>query len=783
MVTVNLIYDPFFHSMYKSLLELRGLLTDLGVTLTVNESSRGDIPVVQSHVFRELKQAGDPRISGPVIIHERADQDTVRPTNRDLLKDPYTVAWLKDYAVRDTKLHNAPHVLGYWHFGLFKRDETIFPALEPEITLDEADIRKIHLPFCVPSYERFDDLRLRPSLGPSERNIDAFMFGGITSGWELYRRHRFDAYRAMADLSANNKNYQVLSAAGRLLERKELCELLGRSKMVVSHYGHSMTSHRDWDILYAGCVLIHPDCSQQVNYLPDVFKDNEWYVPCAVDYSDLEEKVDLVLSDYRHYYDRAQVARAALMESRDLERRASDFYYFLMAALEREPSTGVRRYPPVEPESYRPVMSGVPRRGPNLFEGSADLSSPDWSTVRARLLPQTCRAPGGILSWKLLEDDSGGTHDIRRSLRKATVPQPYTLSFMAKPAERSHLRVWILADNHENRAELAIDLTRGEVYARRATGKGWPIPAGGVVTVADGWSWCWMSVNSDASDWIGVLVTLNSVGGPGQYAGDGHSGIWLGGFRLEQSTVPTLVLPRFPQGDTPSLAEDFERYFRFGPSGFGLGFHGDYYLLSIIYNVVRQASVFIETGAAYGTSIAQIGRAFPEVTCYSCELDEQSFASALRRNRPYPNVTVENVESPAFLRQLVDRLPELIKTKTVFWLDAHGNEVACPLAEEMRFITANFTEAAIFIDDFEVPERPEFGFDSYPNGPALTWDYIAPSLAPNRVYTIVRPRYQSKTSLHAPLRGWILIAFGDWQPVPSDLENHYVVSEITVQND
>jgi hypothetical protein len=783
MLSVNLVYQLNYAFMYKSLLDLKGLLADLGVNLLVNESSRGDIPIVQSHLFRDLRKIGDARISGPVIIHERADQDTVRPTNRDLIKDPYTIAWLKDYTIRDTSLHNAPHVQGYYHFCFFTRDETKYPAVKPESILDESDFRKIHLPFCVPSYARFDDLRLRPSLPPSQRNIDAFMFGGITSSWELYQRHRFDACRAMAGLAAHNRNYQVLLSAGRLLQRSELCELLGRSKIVVSHYGHSMTSHRDWDVLYAGCVLIHPDCSQQVNYLPDVFKDNAWYVPCAVDYSDLEEKVDLVLSNYQEFYDRAQVARAALMESGDLERRASDFYYFLMEALEREPAPSVQRYAPIEPGSFRPVMREPPRRGPNLFDGSTDLSDPAWLKVRSTLMLQQCNGPGGIAGWKLVEDESGMTHDVRRSLVKARITRPYSLSFVAKPAERSHLRAWILGDKHRDRSEIAVDLTRGEVYDMRAVGEGWPTPVAGIVSLADGWSWCWMSVHSDESDRIAVLVMLTTAGGGDNYKGDGRSGLWLGGFRLEVGTVPTLVLPREATTKAGSLSEDFEKYFRHGPSGFGLGFHGDYYLLSIIYNAVRQASVFVETGAAGGTSTSQIGRAFPWIRCYSCELDEGCFASALRYVLPYPNVTIENVASPLFLRQLTERMPELLKAKAVFWLDAHGNDVACPLADEVKFITSNFAEAAIFIDDFEVPGRPEFGFDRYPKGPALTWGYVAPSLAPNRVYTIVRPRYQWKTSLHAPLRGWILIAFGEWQVLPAELGIYYEVSRFSVGGD
>lgn len=224
------------------------------------------------------------------------------------------------------------------------------------------------------------------------------------------------------------------------------------------------------------------------------------------------------------------------------------------------------------------------------------------------------------------------------------------------------------------------------------------------------------------------------------------------------------------------LAVEFEKYFSEGPRRFLLGFHGDYYLIRLVYHLMAQAENFIETGTSGAASIAQIARAFPDVPCFSCEVGDSAFIISTRKTAAMPNVHLYKKPSPDFLYQLVEGRPELAHSRTVFWLDAHGNDFPCPLADEVKFITAHFTEATIFIDDFQVPGRPAFEYDTYKDGVSLTWDYISPSLHVGRSYRIGRPVYAKTTSMHHPLRGWVMISWGDWQLPPEDLTEYYEVS-------
>lgn len=48
-----------------------------------------------------------------------------------------------------------------------------------------------------------------------------------------------------------------------------------------------------------GSVLIRPDVSH-IDTLPNIYVPNETYIPCKHDFSDVNEKIDYVLSDYKN---------------------------------------------------------------------------------------------------------------------------------------------------------------------------------------------------------------------------------------------------------------------------------------------------------------------------------------------------------------------------------------------------------------------------------------------------------------------------------------------------
>jgi hypothetical protein len=139
-------------------------------------------------------------------------------------------------------------------------------------------------------------------------------------------------------------------------------------------------------------------------------------------------------------------------------------------------------------------------------------------------------------------------------------------------------------------------------------------------------------------------------------------------------------------------------------------------------NVFRIEAV-VETGTHVGMTTEFIARTLP-VPIFTVEYNRRIYGFAKIRLFQYSNVKLYKGDSCSFLRKLFN-LKLLLDGPVFFYLDAHwGNNL--PLAEELKIIFENCTQAIVMIDDFQVPWDPGYGFDDYGKGDALTSEYIAP---------------------------------------------------------
>ncbi len=154
-----------------------------------------------------------------------------------------------------------------------------------------------------------------------------------------------------------------------------------------------------------------------------------------------------------------------------------------------------------------------------------------------------------------------------------------------------------------------------------------------------------------------------------------------------------------------------------------------------------------------------MARTYDFVQCLSCEPDPQAFRRAVRNTETWPSVSVYNEPSKRFFERLRGQHAHLFEEPVLFWLDAHGYGFKWPLQWEIAFITREFDQAYLLIDDFKVPGLDCFGYDAY-EGQECSFEYIKDALNPERRYTLCYPNHADRTSSHHALRGWGLVAFG-----------------------
>jgi len=191
-----------------------------------------------------------------------------------------------------------------------------------------------------------------------------------------------------------------------------------------------------------------------------------------------------------------------------------------------------------------------------------------------------------------------------------------------------------------------------------------------------------------------------------------------------------------------------------------IGCHGDPYILKLIDTLATTATQFVETGTESGSTLGYVARMYPHLVCESCETDRGTFEAAQNHLQNHSNVGIWNTHSTEFLQYLPARL------STIFWLDAHSHGWGCSLGSEVSIILSRWNSGYILLDDFEVPNRPELGFDWYESYGKLNMETVLNDITPElqpRITGIYYPNYPPSppgTTIFGN-RGWCLITFGD----------------------
>ncbi len=214
--------------------------------------------------------------------------------------------------------------------------------------------------------------------------------------------------------------------------------------------------------------------------------------------------------------------------------------------------------------------------------------------------------------------------------------------------------------------------------------------------------------------------------------------LWKGYKRFYHSSLyPNLKSVKFLQR-TKQLGDQVKA--KIFPPKYRL--HGDPYLqrsFKLAGDSIK-ASTVIETGTFLGNSTSLMAEQFPKTRVYSSEVFEKHYKISSMRLKKYPNVKVIKKSSVDFLRDFAEN--KTFGKAPLFFLDAHWWNY-WPLGDEMKIITNKCKSAVIFIDDFKVPNNPQFKYDSYKDVECSV-EYILPYMNKKNSYKLLFPKYNHK---------------------------------------
>jgi hypothetical protein len=287
--------QPKYQERIKGLFLVRDLLMDSGVTLDFTSEGPHDLLFIED----KLAKASDRKLTpAPTIVFERNDSAIVSPSkrNRRILRRPYVKYWVKEMAARYPSLNNTKMIQSRYHFALLQPDDD--RAEWPSIRIEGTDHKKV-LPL-LPMFlqDRYNDLRNGPVLSWQDRPIDLLCAGDLHEEYDILCRHRRQALRLV---EASNLNFVAIS--GRV-PKNTYFELLRNTKIVLSPYGLGEYSFKDFEAIYAGCLLMKPDSSFCVSHSFDVY-GSDYCVQTKPDMSDFRQVLDEIYDSFGTYQEMA----------------------------------------------------------------------------------------------------------------------------------------------------------------------------------------------------------------------------------------------------------------------------------------------------------------------------------------------------------------------------------------------------------------------------------------------------------------------------------------------
>ncbi len=208
--------------------------------------------------------------------------------------------YLKKY-LGGTSLTNYLVSSGFFDLSLLENQEAL--------PVKEEFLNKIYYTWNIGLSDSIYDLILS-NIEPKDKPIDIVCratYRNKNDYREFFRKPAIDKINQLG------KIYNVSASSKRISIVKYTKELL-LAKICVSPYGYCQICWRDFEAILCGCLLIKPDM-EHVNTWPNIYVENQTYVPVKKDFSNLEEVCKFYLNNTDERLRIARNAKEVLIES------------------------------------------------------------------------------------------------------------------------------------------------------------------------------------------------------------------------------------------------------------------------------------------------------------------------------------------------------------------------------------------------------------------------------------------------------------------------------------
>jgi hypothetical protein len=316
-------YMHRFHAMMQCKPQLAAENIEIGPDI-----DNPDLIILQESTIREQPETVAPLLAYPLAIYERigcAPVNTNGDVRRFLMRENVR-AWLKETDFVDHELNNETMIDGRYHLKLINTTPNEHIEKKPAVLLKASEFAKIRHIFPIHMQARYDYLKtLRPRT-LRKRPIEVFFAGSMVYTNKLVDRHRLNLVDKLVKLPQ-----QSLVATGNLFDQNEFQDLLCQAKIFVSPYGSGTYSWKDFEAIFAGCVLIKPKADFIAHYGFPIYEPGKYCIQCDPNFSDLGAIVAEVAGNLPKYAEFAAAAQSALFKACNIEQYGADLTSFFRA--------------------------------------------------------------------------------------------------------------------------------------------------------------------------------------------------------------------------------------------------------------------------------------------------------------------------------------------------------------------------------------------------------------------------------------------------------------------
>ena len=273
-------------------------------------SPSADVLMVHQSLVKSVADDGR-----PVVIFEKIDGAQLADS-RKWIEHPNVKAVIKGYKVKPARLNDiCGRVYGDMLIkaGVKANKESMTfddPSQKP---LSDQALAKIQTGYGFGSYTHLDSFaRLAVNLdAPRRYHIHCAATVGY-SGSEI------ETHRRLAVSATQAYNGPSIYSFGRLISGPRYQASMMRSYVVASPWGCGEACHRDYESMLCGCVMVKPR-TDHVDCWPDIYRANETYIPCRLDFADLHDIVKRILKAWPSFRAMRERNRKMILDARKPE--------------------------------------------------------------------------------------------------------------------------------------------------------------------------------------------------------------------------------------------------------------------------------------------------------------------------------------------------------------------------------------------------------------------------------------------------------------------------------